>query len=147
MSAKFLTIALLAAVSAAHSPAFAQYRGGEVGEFASAAPSTGQLTRAAVRADVMQARRTGTLPSYGEGADIGRTIVAANTDAPYTTRAEVRGAYLQAARTGTLPSIGEGADIGHVAAADPSAVQRTRAEVYAEAVHAVRNGLTVGGEV
>lgn len=147
MSAKFLTIALLAAASAAHSPAFAQNRGGEVGEFAAASSSSGQLTRAEVRAEVVQARRSGTLYSYGEGADIGRSVVAASTDASRATRAEVRGAYLQAARAGNLPSFGEGADIGEVAIADPNAVQRTRAEVYAEALHAVRNGLTVGGEV
>lgn len=35
----------------------------------------------------------------------------------------------------------------YAVASGPDAVQRTRSEVRAEAVYAIRNGLTVGGEV
>lgn len=145
MSAKFLTIALIVAASASQSPAFAQYRGGEVGEF-SIPSAASQLTRAEVRAEVLQARSSGTLPSFGEGADTARVAIAANPNVPQFTRAQIRGEYLQAALAGTLPELGEGADIGYATVAGAQG-QRTRAEVHAEVVQAIRDGLTVGGEI
>lgn len=106
MTNKFFASALIAAVGFAAAPSFAgAYMSGEVG-YVPAAPvaSTSTLTREAVRNEVVQAMRDGTLADNGEGADIG--------------------AVASAQGKSTL----------------------TRAEVHAEAVHAVENGLQVGGE-
>jgi hypothetical protein len=147
MSAKFFAIALIATASAAHSPAFAQHHRGEIGGVVVAQPLASQRTRAQVHEEVLQARRSGTLPAYGENEDHGRGTMTAPATAVRATRSEVRSAYLQAARAGQLPSYREGADTDHRAIADPKAMARSRADVHAEALYAVRSGLTVGGEI
>lgn len=143
MYTKILTTALITA-SLCAAPAFAQHRGGEVGEFAAPVASTGGLTRAAVRAAVVQAQRDGTLPSYGEGADIAAKPSVAGQG---QTRAQVRKALAQALRDGSLPGHGEGDDLGVAPVTQAQAQERTRAEVRAEAVRALRTGQLPGGEV
>lgn len=143
MYTKILTSALIiASLSAA--PAFAQQPSGEVGEFASPAARTSSLTRAAVRDAVIQARQNGTLPSYGEGSDLAANQGAAGQQ---LARAQVREALAQALRDGSLPGLGEGDDLGIAPVAQGEASDRTRAEVRAEAVRALRTGQIPGGEV
>jgi hypothetical protein len=60
------------------------------------------------------------------------------------TRAAVQNEYLQARRNDALNDTGEGADVGAVASAKSTL---SRDAVRAEAVYAVRHGLTIGGEV
>lgn len=62
----------------------------------------------------------------------------------YLTRAMVQHAYVQAQRNGTLLSTAEGAEVAATPALESDV---TRAQVRAEARYAVKNGLTVGGEV
>jgi hypothetical protein len=143
MYTKILSTALIAA-SLCAAPSFAQQRGGEVGEFASPAASTGSLTRAAVHGAVLQARRDGTLPAYGEGADLAAHQPVAGQQ---LAREQVREALAQALRDGSLPGLGEGDDVGAAPAVSGWGGARTRDEVHAEAVRALRGGQIPGGEV
>jgi len=96
---KFIASALIAAAGFAAAPSFAgQYLGGEVGYFAADAAPVSTLTREAVRADVVQAVRNGTLASAGEGADLG--YVAAVQTRSDLSRAEVRTATAAAVQAG-----------------------------------------------
>ena len=89
-------------------------------------------------------------PSFADpyhGGEVG----SFETHAPkvsYLTRAAVQAATLQAARNGSLPATGEGMAGARAAMARTAAPsQVTRQQVREQAAYAVRNGLTVGGEV
>ncbi|WP_326540406.1 hypothetical protein [Pseudorhodoferax sp.] len=143
MYTQLLSTALIA-VSLCAAPAFAQQRGGEVGEFTSPTASTGGLTRAAVHGAVLQARRDGTLSAYGEGTDLAADQLVAGQS---LAREQVREALAQALRDGSLPGLGEGDDVGAAPAASGWGGARARDEVRAEAVRALRGGQIPGGEV
>lgn len=99
------------------------------------ASQTQAMTREQVRAEYFQARDQGRLPAYGEQGD---------TQQMTSTRSNVTRAQVlrELAASGPIPT-GEGTDAG---AATPIGSQRTRAEVHAEAVRAVRSGSFPGGE-
>ncbi|PZP91372.1 MAG: hypothetical protein DI587_35535 [Variovorax paradoxus] len=94
------------------------------------------VTREQVRAEYFAARDQGLLPSFGE---IGYAQPLPSTPSA-VTRAQV---LKELAASGPLVS-GEGADTGAIVRAGS---ERTRAEVRAEAVEAVRDGSIPGGEV
>lgn len=93
------------------------------------------LTRAQVRAEVIQARSQGLLPVGGEIS----AVPTAAASRSMLTRAQV---LEQLRLDGPLPTA-EGADVQ----LSDSVSLRSRAEVRAEAVAAVRNGTTVSGEL
>ncbi|CAN7763091.1 DUF4148 domain-containing protein [Pseudorhodoferax sp. LjRoot39] len=94
------------------------------------------MTRDQVRAEYLQARDQGHLPAYGEVGD---------TQQMPSTRSNVtRAQVLQELAASGPVQTGEGAD---ASVPTPIGSQRTRAEVRAEAVRAVRNGTIPGGEV
>lgn len=94
------------------------------------------MTREQVRAEYFQARDQGRLPVYGE---------LGGTQQMTSTRSSVTRAQVLKELAAFGPALtGEGVDAG---APTPIGSQRTRAEVHAEAVRAVRNGSTPGGEV
>jgi hypothetical protein len=94
------------------------------------------MTREQVRAEYFQARDQGRLPVFGEVGDTQKPTASGSL----LTREQVRQALMASGPTLT----GEGVDAG-IAPAVGS--QRTRAEVHAEAVRAVRSGSIPGGEV
>lgn len=93
------------------------------------------MTREQVRAEYFQARDQGRLLGYGELGD---------TQQMTSTRSNVTRAQVlqELAAFGPAP-LGEGAGAG---AQTPVGSQRTRDEVHAEAVRAVRNGTIPAGE-
>ena len=86
---KFIASTLIAAAAFAAAPSFAADNiSGEVGYMSQVSSAVSGLTREAVRADVLQAERNGTLPAYGEGADTGALAAAKSTLARDAVRAE-----------------------------------------------------------
>ena len=94
------------------------------------------MTREQVRAEYFQALDQGRLPVFGEVGDTQKPTASGSV----LTREQVRQALMASGPMLT----GEGVDAG-IAPAVGS--QRTRAEVHAEAVRAVRSGSIPGGEV
>lgn len=68
--------------------------------FAKGAPST--ANRADVKADLINARKAGTVPANGEGYKAREQAVPSSS-----TRAAVKADFLQAQKAGTLPLMGE----------------------------------------
>ncbi|KQP45618.1 hypothetical protein ASF44_26065 [Pseudorhodoferax sp. Leaf274] len=99
------------------------------------ASDTQALTREQVRAQVLQAQARGQLPAGGEAG-----VWAAPATGTPLSRAQV---LRELAASGPLPS-GEVGDIGQLAADHRDT---SRAEVRAQAVHAVRAGGLPGGEL
>ncbi|KQP14180.1 DUF4148 domain-containing protein [Pseudorhodoferax sp. Leaf267] len=100
MKTQFFATVLVAAVGFIAAPSFAGDNiSGEVG-YVPPAPvaSTGGLTREAVRNEVLQAIRTDTLETTGEGADMGAVASAKSN----LTRAAVRAEAVYAVRHGQL---------------------------------------------
>ena len=90
MNTKFFATALIAAAGFAAAPSFAGDNiSGEVG-YVPPAPvaSHSGVTRAAVRADYLQAQRNDALPSTGEGSDVGAVASAKSTLTRDAVRAE-----------------------------------------------------------
>lgn len=90
MTTKLFTAALIATAAFAGSTSFAAENiGGEVGyvQPAPVAASSG-LSRAAVHEQVLQAVRSGTLPSTHEGANFGVTASTASTVTREAVRAD-----------------------------------------------------------
>ena len=99
MNTKFFASALIAAVGFAAAPSFAGDNiSGEVGYVPEVSSVKSDLTRAAVRAEYLQAERSGTLPEAGEGADIGAVATAKSN----LTRDAVRAEAVYAVRHGLL---------------------------------------------
>jgi hypothetical protein len=97
---KFVASALIAAAGFVAAPSFAaDYVGGEVGYVPQISTTVSGLTREAVRAEVLQAERNGTMPEVGEGADIGAVATAKST----LSRDAVRAEAVYAVRHGQLP--------------------------------------------
>ena len=90
MNTKFFASALIAAVGFAAAPSFAgEMMSGEVGYVPSApVASTSTLTREAVRNEVVQAMRDGTLADNGEGSDVGVVASGKSTLSRDAVRAE-----------------------------------------------------------
>jgi hypothetical protein len=100
MKTQFFATVLVAAVGFAVAPAFAgDSISGEVGYVPQVSTTTSNVTRAAVQAEYLQAERAGTLPEYGEGADVGAVATAKST----LTREAVRAEAVYAVRHGQLP--------------------------------------------
>jgi hypothetical protein len=96
---KFVASALIAAAGFAAAPSFAaDFVGGEVGYVPEVSTSVSGLTREAVRAEVVQAERNGTMPELGEGADVGAVATAKST----LSRDAVRAQAVYAVRHGQL---------------------------------------------
>ena len=98
---------------------------------ASFATDSTPLTRAQVRAEVLQARANGTMPASGDG-----DVVMVKLSPSTLTRAAVKADYLQAQKDGTLPNWGDATPIQAVSA--PSTL--TRAAVKAEYLQAKKDG-------
>ncbi|PZP91557.1 MAG: hypothetical protein DI587_34945 [Variovorax paradoxus] len=97
---KFVASALIAAAGFAAAPSFAaDFVGGEVGYVPQVSTTVSGLTREAVRAEVLQAERNGTMPELGEGADVGAVATAKST----LSREAVRAEAVYAVRHGQLP--------------------------------------------
>jgi hypothetical protein len=97
MTAKIITAALIAVSSLAALPSLAASQGvDEVGYIAPISTSSSGLTREAVRAEYLEARRNGTLPQTGEAADAGVVIPTTST----LTRAAVHADAVEAVRRG-----------------------------------------------
>ncbi|PZP91018.1 MAG: hypothetical protein DI587_36780 [Variovorax paradoxus] len=94
------------------------------------------LTREQVRAEYFKARAEGTLPPSGEVGYVNTVGASKST----LTRAEV---LRELAASGPVQT-GEGADLGYMR---PTGSARSRADVHAEAVEAVRSGVRTGGEL
>lgn len=75
MNAKLIALSLIAAACGAVPAHAAEYPYGEVGYIPPVSVPESNLTRAEVLAELQEARRAGTLPVNGEGADTG--VVAA----------------------------------------------------------------------
>ena len=96
---KFVASALIAAAGFAAAPSFAaDFVGGEVGYVPQVSAAASNVSRAAVRADYLQAQRNDALPEVGEGADIGAVAAAKSTQ----TRDAVRAEAVYAQRHGQL---------------------------------------------
>ena len=96
---KFVASALIAAAGFAAAPSFAaDFVGGEVGYVPQVSAAASNVSRAAVRADYLQAQRNDALPEVGEGADIGAVAAAKSTQ----TRDAVRAEAVYAVRHGQL---------------------------------------------
>jgi hypothetical protein len=86
---KFVASALFAAAGFAAAPSFAgDFAGGEVGYVPQVSSTVSGLSRDAVRAEVLQAERNGTMPEVGEGADVGALATAKSTLSRDAVRAE-----------------------------------------------------------
>lgn len=86
---KFVASALIAAAGFVAAPSFAaDFVGGEVGYVPQVSASTSGLTREAVRSEVVQAQRAGTMPELGEGADVGMLAEADSVRTRDAVRAE-----------------------------------------------------------
>ena len=86
---KFVASALIAAAGFAAAPSFAaDFVGGEVGYVPQVSAAASNVSRAAVRADYLQAQRNDALPQVGEGADIGAVAAAQSTQTRDAVRAE-----------------------------------------------------------
>jgi hypothetical protein len=97
---KFFASALIAAAGFAAAPSFAaDFIGGEVGDVPEVSTTVSGLSREAVRAEVLQAERNGTMPEVGEGADVGAVAATQST----LSREAVRAEAVYAARHGQLP--------------------------------------------
>lgn len=94
------------------------------------------LTREQVRAEYFKARAEGTIPPSGEVGHVYSVGQSKST----LTRAQV---LRELAASGPVPTA-EGSDLGYVR---PTGSVRSRAEVHAEAVEAVRSGVRLGGEL
>ena len=89
MNTKFFATALIAAAGFAAAPSFAGNDfSGEVGYVPPVSATKSQLTREAVRAEYLQAERNGTLPEYGEGADVGAVASTKSNVSREAVRAE-----------------------------------------------------------
>ena len=97
MKTQFFATVLVAAVGFIAAPSFAGDNiSGEVGYVPQVSTASSHVTRAAVRADYLQAQRNDALPEVGEGADIGAVASAKST----LTRDAVRAEAVYAVRTG-----------------------------------------------
>ncbi|GHC99392.1 hypothetical protein GCM10007320_55960 [Pseudorhodoferax aquiterrae] len=86
---KFIASALVAAAGFAAAPGFAaDFVGGEVGYVPQVSSTVSGLSREAVRAELLQAERNGTLPELGEGADVGAVASTKSTLSRDAVRAE-----------------------------------------------------------
>nr|WP_145546411.1 DUF4148 domain-containing protein [Variovorax boronicumulans] len=100
MKTQFFATVLVAAVGFMAAPVFAGDNiSGEVGYVPQVSTTVSGLTREAVRAEVLQAERNGTMPELGEGADIGAVATAKST----LSRDAVRAEAVYAVRHGQLP--------------------------------------------
>ena len=115
LSASLSTLALLAAFGTGAHAAQAPYHwipaGEAVGDEPVAAPTESNTTRAEVKAETLQARRSGELQAAGEASgehqqrdDQSRPSVVA--------RAEIKSETLAAVRNGTIAPFGEAATFG-----------------------------------
>lgn len=99
MNTKFFATALIAAATFAAAPSFAGDNiSGEVGYVPQVSTAASNVTRAAVRAEYLQAQRNDALPEVGEGADTGAVASAKST----LTRDAVRAEAVYAVRHGQL---------------------------------------------
>lgn len=99
------------------------------------AQESSSLTREQVRSEYLQARASNQLPTYGE-------IIKWPEPAP-SGRALTRAEVLRDLRIHGPVASGEGADAG---SGSVKGYALSRAEVHAQAVEAVRDGLIIGGE-
>jgi hypothetical protein len=99
MKTQFFATVLVAAVGFMAAPSFAgENISGEVGYVPEVSTNVSGLTREAVRAEVLQAERNGTMPELGEGADLGAVATAKST----LSRDAVRAQAVYAVRHGQL---------------------------------------------
>lgn len=86
---KLFASALIATLGFAAAPSFAaDNASGEVGYVPEVSAVTSGVSRAAVRAEYLQAQRNDALPQYGEGADVGAVATAGSTVSRDAVRAE-----------------------------------------------------------
>lgn len=91
------------------------------GEFLDApAPAVSTLSRAAVQADFVAARSSGSLVAAGEGAGSSQTLAVARSG---RDRAAVIAEFRAARDAGTLVAAGEGLAADHVPAAGPQSIR------------------------
>jgi hypothetical protein len=89
MKTQFFATVLVAAVGFMAAPSFAGDNiSGEVGYVPQVSTAVSSLSREAVRAEVIQAERNGTLPELGEGADVGAVAAAKSNLSRDAVRAE-----------------------------------------------------------
>ncbi|RCW75834.1 DUF4148 domain-containing protein [Pseudorhodoferax soli] len=99
MKTQFFATVLVAAVGFMAAPSFAgENISGEVGYVPEVSTNVSGLTREAVRAEVLQAERNGTMLELGEGADVGAVATAKST----LSRDAVRAQAVYAVRHGQL---------------------------------------------
>ena len=91
MSAKSFAAALIAAAGFAAVPSFAaDNMSGEVGYIPPVSVATSQLSRAEVRAELLQAQREQTLAQTGEAADLGAVAASDSRLSRDAVRGEAR---------------------------------------------------------